>query len=387
MAKSRDLFDDTTMSFGEHLEVLRVHVARALLGVVLAIVASLFFGDRIFALLRSPIETALAERGIVGVESDVPTKSFWEYLKSWFDETPPPGAEKKQEIAPDELRPDQLRVSVSRTELLKSGLVPAKTSEGAGVAGDGASGPVTGSDADPGSAPVHETDGDSAGAAGGTPRSESDMVQLVMQAPEFAQLRRVVKDVDRVTTLKVEEGFMAYIKVCTISGVILSSPWVFYQIWLFVAAGLHPHERKYVYVYLPMSLFLFLSGALAGFYFAFPLMLRFLIGFNDWLNISIQPRLSEYISLSLVLPLMFGISFQLPLVMLFLERINLFTIDNYRQNRRVAILVIAILSMILTTDPTPTSMLLMMCPLVFLYEVGIQLCRIQLTGPPPAPIR
>ncbi len=48
MAKSRDLFDDTTMSFGEHLEVLRVHVARALLGVVLAIIASLFFGDRIF---------------------------------------------------------------------------------------------------------------------------------------------------------------------------------------------------------------------------------------------------------------------------------------------------------------------------------------------------
>lgn len=208
-----------------------------------------------------------------------------------------------------------------------------------------------------------------------------------MQAPEFAQLRRVVKDIDRVTTLKVEEGFMAYIKVCTISGLIISSPWVFYQIWQFVAAGLHPHERKYVYVYLPMSLFLFLSGAFAGFYFAFPLMLRFLIGFNDWLNIAIQPRLSEYISLSLVLPLMFGISFQLPLVMLFLERINIFTIDNYRQNRRVAILVIAILSMILTTDPTPTSMLLMMCPLVLLYEVGIQLCRIQLTGPPPAPIR
>ncbi|MBL8816496.1 MAG: twin-arginine translocase subunit TatC [Planctomyces sp.] len=356
MAKSRDLFDDTTMSFGEHLEVLRVHVARAMLGVVLAIIVSLFFGDRIFALLRSPIETALAERGIVGVESDVPTKSFWEYVKSWFEDEPVSDASLKKEAAAEELRPDQLRVSVSRSELRKNGLVPAT----------------------PGAEP---------GSEDGSPKTESDMVPLVMQAPEFAQLKRVVKDVDRVTTLKVEEGFMAYIKVCTISGVIISSPWVFYQIWLFVAAGLHPHERKYVYVYLPMSLFLFLSGALAGFYFAFPLMLRFLIGFNDWLNISIQPRLSEYISLSLVLPLMFGISFQLPLVMLFLERINLFTIDNYRQNRRVAILVIAILSMILTTDPTPTSMLLMMCPLVVLYEVGIQLCRIQLTGPPPAPIR
>ncbi len=167
------------------------------------------------------------------MESDVPTKSFWEYLKSWFEDEPVPDSEAKKKAAEDELRPDQLRISVSRSELLKNGLIPAKPGEDPGVA------------------------------AGG-PKTESDMVPLVMQAPEFAQLKRVVKDVDRVTTLKVEEGFMAYIKVCTISGVIISSPWVFYQIWLFVAAGLHPHERKYVYVYLPMSLFLFLSGALAG---------------------------------------------------------------------------------------------------------------------------
>ncbi len=353
MAKSRDLFDDTTMSFGEHLEVLRVHVARALLGVVLAVIASLFFGDKIFALLRSPIENALAERGIVGVESDLPTKSFWEYLKSWFAEEP---AEQGTQTAQDpatgepgeisgELRPDQLEVSVSRSELLRQGFVQSP----------GAASP------NPPQPDAPEPDVTKPDATKPDASAADDRIVLIMQAPEFAQLRRVVKDIDRVTTLKVEEGFMAYIKVCTISGLIISSPWVFYQIWQFVAAGLHPHERKYVYVYLPMSLFLFLSGAFAGFYFAFPLMLRFLIGFNDWLNIAIQPRLSEYISLSLVLPLMFGISFQLPLVMLFLERINIFTIDNYRQNRRVAILVIAILSMILTTDPTPTSMLLMMC--------------------------
>ena len=59
MARSRDLFDDTTMTFGEHLEVLRVHVFRALLGIVIAVAITLFFGDKIFMWLRSPIETAL----------------------------------------------------------------------------------------------------------------------------------------------------------------------------------------------------------------------------------------------------------------------------------------------------------------------------------------
>jgi sec-independent protein translocase protein TatC len=345
MARSRDLFDDTTMSFGEHLEALRDHVLRALIGVTLSISLCLFFGDRIFAILRAPVETALAERGIKGIENDAPTESFFTYLKRWFSDQPKP-----DEPAPpvDELKPNQLKVTISRDELQRNGLSfsPSENSP----------------------------------AAEHSDAPEKAFIELILSAPEFAQFNRVVKDMNRVTTLKAEEGFMTYVKVCCIAGFIIASPWVFYQIWLFVAAGLHPHERRYVYVYLPMSFGLFVTGALAGFYFAFPLMLQFLIGFNDWLNIHFQPRLSEYISLSLILPLMFGVSFQLPIVMLFLERIGIFSIENYRENRRMAILVISILSMILTTSPDPWSMLLMMFPLIFLYEVGIHLCGFRLTG-------
>ena len=84
MARSRDLFDDTTMSFGEHLEALRFHVWRALLGVTLSITICLFFGDRIFAVLRSPVENALAARGMEGIENDAPTESFLSYLKRLY---------------------------------------------------------------------------------------------------------------------------------------------------------------------------------------------------------------------------------------------------------------------------------------------------------------
>jgi sec-independent protein translocase protein TatC len=140
-----------------------------------------------------------------------------------------------------------------------------------------------------------------------------------------------------------------------------------------VAAGLYPHERKYVYIYLPMSTGLFMGGVLFCFFAVFPFVLNFLLGFNKWLGLNPQIRMSEWISFAVTLPLMFGLSFQLPLVMLFLERISIFEAKDYREKRRMAILVIAVLSMMLT-PADPTSMIAMMLPLLLLYELGIWMC-------------
>jgi sec-independent protein translocase protein TatC len=175
-------------------------------------------------------------------------------------------------------------------------------------------------------------------------------------------------------TLNVQEAFMTYLKVALIGGVVLTSPWIFYQVWLFVAAGLYPHEQRYVFVFLPFSLALFLGGILFCFYLVFPFVLTFLLGFNDWLGVSPQIRLSEWISFAVMLPLLFGVSFQLPLVMLFLNQLSIADTELYRSKRRVAILVIAILSMMLT-PADPASMVLMMLPLIVLYELGIWLCQ------------
>lgn len=336
------------MTFGEHLEVLRVHVFRAVLGLVITVGASLFFGDTIFFWLRQPVEQALRDRGIENVQLDMPKESFYEYLKKLLsgntktDDTPPPPP-------PQQLKKDQLRVRVDRAELLKALGMP----------------------------PQSESQSESESA---TP------VEIVITAPEFAQLQRVIEDTSRITSFKPEEGFMVYMKVCFFSGLFIAAPWVFYQLWLFVAAGLYPHERRYVYLYLPLSVTLFIAGALGGFFFAFPLMLDFLIGFSDWMGVTVQPRLSEYISTAMLMPLLFGVSFQLPLVMLFLERIGVCTEQTYRENWRIAVLAISIASMVLTTSPDPWSMLLMMFPLLFLYVLGIFLCRFRI-GSPVSPIR
>jgi sec-independent protein translocase protein TatC len=111
-----------------------------------------------------------------------------------------------------------------------------------------------------------------------------------------------------------------------------------------------------------------------AFFFVFEPVLNFLFSFNRALGIDIEPRISEWLSFVLVLPLGFGISFQLPLVMLFLERIGIFGVQAYVAKWRAAILVIFILSMFLT-PADPYSMFLMAVPLLILYFGGILLCK------------
>ena len=102
-------------------------------------------------------------------------------------------------------------------------------------------------------------------------------------------------------------------------------------------------------------------------------MLNFLFKFNTDLHLRPEIKISTWITFALMVSLMFGISFQLPLVMLFLERISLVNSKLYREKRRHAILIIAFLSMVLTPSD-PVSMMMMMVPLCILYELGILLC-------------
>lgn len=112
-----------------------------------------------------------------------------------------------------------------------------------------------------------------------------------------------------------------------------------------------------------------------AFLFALQPVLDFLLSFNRWMGITPDLRISEWLSFVLLLPLGFGISFQLPLVMLFLERIGIFTVSSYVSRWRVSVLVIFVLSMVCTPGD-PYSMLLMACNLTVLYFGGILLCRL-----------
>ena len=361
MAQSKVLFDDSTMTFGEHLECLRTHLIRAIIGLAICVIGALFVGDKIVAIVRSPIDSALRKAGQVEgsniqVEDDIADVSMtdiWHSIQEKIglsepSEKPEPGsqtpetpAEKFKQIKTDNKFDRTIIVSFMPAEL---------------------------------AARLHEYNPDEYPAAKPTSEDDEDQaLEIRIAAPEFQQLETVIDRQNQTVTLNVQEAFMTYLKVAFIAGLLIASPWVFREIWMFVAAGLYPHERKYIYIYLPMSLFLFTGGAVFCFYAVFPFVLKFLLSFNAMLDVNPQIRLSEWINFAVMLPVMFGVSFQLPLVMLFLERISVFEISDYREKRRMAILVIAFLSMILT-PADPMSMLLMMFPLTLLYELGIILC-------------
>lgn len=343
MSNSKDLFDDSTMSFGEHLEVLRVHLIKAIIGLFMCVVFTLFFGEQIINVVRSPIDKAL--QGYDKYESDVDTTygfaEVWADTKAFFGSIWSGEffeADEEEEVV-EELpaNPQQITVTVKADDLVKAL-----------------------SDAD------IQLPEEAA--------TQSKPIQLVVEAPEFAMLQRMIETSKQTVALNVQEAFLTYLKVSFVAGFVIASPWVFYQVWLFVAAGLYPHERHYVYIYLPISLTLFVVGALFCFFAVFPFVLHFLLQFNQMIGANPQIRLSEWISFAIMLPVMFGLSFQLPVVMLFMERISIFDVDDYRTRRRMAILIISIVSMFLT-PADPMSMLMMMIPLIGLYELGILLTQ------------
>ena len=175
--------------------------------------------------------------------------------------------------------------------------------------------------------------------------------------------------------LGVHESFMIYIKAAIMVGFVIGSPGIFYSLWSFIAAGLYYRERKYVYIFLPFSILLFIAGACLAFFFVFGFVLDFLFAFNASMDIDPDTRISEWINFAFLLPVGFGISFQLPLVMFVLERVGIFTVDNYLSKWKISVMIIFIISMFLT-PADPYSLVLMAVPLTGLYFLGIGVCKL-----------
>lgn len=165
------------------------------------------------------------------------------------------------------------------------------------------------------------------------------------------------------------EGFVTYLKVAFVAGIFSVSPYIFAQIWGFIAPGLYEHERKWMIPLAFLSAFFFVGGALFGYYVVFPFGCEFFMGFADEF-IRPMPTLREYLGFSLKLLFAFGVIFELPLFIFFLARLGVVTSEGLRAKRKYAILICFICSAILT-PPDVMTQTLMAGPLIFLYEVGI----------------
>lgn len=325
------------MTFGEHLEELRRCLFRALLGLVACVIIGFFLGDTVVGIIKTPLERALKKHlKIVARQAVSQAQAEGQPL--------PEDPKRMLDLIEDGYIPEEVSFNAAELAALLGQWFP-----------DQLANPEPPEAANP-----------------------SDQAGRLLR---ITMWRRLDDDPRvRPKSFGAPETFMIWLKASLLVGVTLAAPWIFYQIWTFVAAGLYPHEKRYVYIYLPFSVGLFLLGVLVAFFWVFDPVLTFMFSFNRAMKIDPDPRITEWLGFFLLLPLGFGIAFQLPLVMLFLQRIGIFTVKGYLAYWRVAILVIFVLAAILT-PADPWSMLLLATPLTVLYFCGVLLCQWMPRGP------
>ena len=177
----------------------------------------------------------------------------------------------------------------------------------------------------------------------------------------------------RLQSLAPTDGFISYVKIALITGLLVSSPWVFYHLWMFVASGLYQNERKYIYFAAPFSAILFITGSLFFIIIVAPLTLNFLIKFNErFLGVTSQFTFQHYISFITHLMLVFGLAFQTPTAIFFLNRTGLVSIKKLTSSRKYVLLAIVVISA-MATPPDVVSQITLAIPLYLLFELGILL--------------
>jgi sec-independent protein translocase protein TatC len=357
--------EQTKMSFGEHLEELRSALVKSLVALVIGSILGLCIGFPLVDYIQEPLRRALREHYLARAEAK---------QLAWLQARQDAGFEV----------PKNLKVAAK--EAVRRGGIPHDYF----VAADELAASLE--PLYPELAKVlRDKPAEDPGAKPPTAQADAEVIGQFAAPEGMLRLRlyEPIEDEARLNTIATDafEPMVVYIKASFAAGLVFASPFIFYFMWQFVAAGLYRTEKQYVHVYLPLSLGLFLIGAALAYYFAFDYMLTFLFWVHEKMGIEPYPKLSDWITTVVLMPLGFGVSFQLPLVMLLLQRIGVFSIESYWRKWRIAVVVIAIASMVLTPGSDISSMLLMFVPLTGLYFLGIVLCTYMPGGSIRSPLR
>jgi sec-independent protein translocase protein TatC len=174
--------------------------------------------------------------------------------------------------------------------------------------------------------------------------------------------------------LKPTESIGNYMKVALMSGVTLAMPVFVYQVGRFIAPGLTKKERRYVFLLVPGATLCFLTGVAFAYFVLLQTAIPFLQGFMSDIILQ-QWAIGEYLSFVTSLLLWIGLAFELPLFLFFLAKIGIIDTETLKKHRKYALVVIAILSAVITPTVDPLNMMLVMGPLIILYELGVILSR------------
>ena len=182
-------------------------------------------------------------------------------------------------------------------------------------------------------------------------------------------LMKIMQTGDKLIFTGLPEAFFTYLKVALLTGIILAAPVLLYQFWLFIAPGLYKKERKLLIPIVFLSTIFFLGGAFFGYFIVFPFGFKFFLGFASD-SIRPMPSMKEYLTFATKLLLAFGVVFELPIVITFMARLGIVSVDFLKKNRKYALLLFFVFSAILT-PPDVITQLMMAFPLMILYEISI----------------
>ena len=368
----KELENLRSMSLGDHLEELRARLILAIMGLFIGMVVCLFFGKVLIGVMSRPFDSKIQ-------------KILEEQEKE----------KEKEKAGEDEESVSQVPQAVIVTHDAVHGY---KTYTSYAAIGDlietlRADAPVVEDPND--STEDDETPAGIQEAAVVAHHPDEGFVVYLAQAELEEKLESLLEAgaiVDRVegdtiivkeqrahlVSLGPVEGFMVFIKTSLLFGIVLTSPWVIWQIWAFISAGLYTKEKRYVRIVSPISAALFITGAMFFMLFVAPQMMGFLIKFETSMGLQSLWSLQKYINMVFTLTLVFGAAFQMPIAIVFAEMLGLVSVRSLSKNRQFVALGIVIIAA-MATPPDIISQISLAIPLYGLYEASIVFCRIRRT--------
>jgi len=198
-----------------------------------------------------------------------------------------------------------------------------------------------------------------------------------MAEPIIRVMVALEHEVPRLQEIRPGEYFFSLLKVGFLAGLIIASPFIFYEFWQFVKIGLLEHERRFVLIFGPLIVLSFIVGCIFTYLVALPMGLHFLMKMSPDEWVLSQWALSAYIDVFLGLTIAMGTVFELPLVMLFISRMGLVDWRWFAKYRRHAYFGSFVVAMFIT-PPDPFTQIMLALPMMLLYEFGIQLSKIRI---------
>ncbi len=337
---------DHEKPFLEHLEDLRTMIMRVVITLLISMIVCFLFNNRLMEFFRRPVDKVLVERTVESL----------------------PGAQESPRRLTPQLWNDALKV-----EHAMAGLTPGQRAAYIRSLADG-------------DLVFHAESVALLRTAMSLPEDRREsFVASLNETPELKdQVKALLKtkpntdnqhrgDLSMMSALKPTEGFMLSMKLSFVAGIVISFPLLLMYILQFVLPGLHNNEKRVLWPAMAVGFGLFLCGTLFAYFIVLPRTLLFFYQWSRDMGISNDWRIGEYISFATQFTLLFGVAFELPVVVMVMVKLGLLTYETMSKTRTYAVVAIFITAAILTPTPDIPTQCIMAAPMLILYEICIWL--------------